>query len=87
MSLLLHLLLRVSLLAQFEWRTTGQACIASCDGLPAHESYQSCSGCDHYVMCVDGHLFLKQCSDLTEWDNVARTCVDFSATCKLVVGR
>ena len=57
-------------------------CPSSCEGLEPG-SYQSCAGCNQYMMCLDNGMMLDglYCGTHLEWDDNEKMCVLDSSTC------
>ena len=57
-------------------------CPSSCEGLDPGP-YQSCAGCNQYMMCFDNDTMLDGllCEASLEWDDFEKACVLHSSTC------
>ena len=62
--------------------STGNSCVTSCDDV-SNGVFQSCVGCDVFVVCLNGVLVTKTCEDGMKWDDVKKSCFAVSSTCKL----
>ena len=70
--------------------TTGPSCVRDCKGL-SNGRYQSCHGCNIYVICRKGYLMdhnpcpiVNSTGELEYWDDVNRKCQpEKSKTCDL----
>nr|AYH91758.1 SCO-spondin-like protein [Pomacea canaliculata] len=61
-------------------------CQADCEGVEAG-LYQSCQGCDHYVVCTKhGIMRLSRCPHSKVWDDKHKKCRKHSLTCKSPAG-
>ena len=61
---------------------TGYSCVTSCDDV-SDGAFQSCEGCDVFVVCLNGVMKKKTCEDGMKWDDIKKVCIDISSTCKL----
>ena len=65
---------------------SGITCIDDCGEL-ADGSYQSCHGCDFYLVCVSGVTTRERCETGYIWNTKTELCVERNGTCSVGNGQ